>query len=144
MSDNWLQLALNEAIRKNACMKIVCTTCGGAPMRALLFGITNPSGPYGSSDPPLTLERAREVAEALSGCLPDRGEPYEFVEGVRSLLYAIWLQFGDAAHSQIFPTLEGTWAGSVLSEMKRHYEQRTLARRRHEERQGVKKRDWKD
>jgi hypothetical protein len=139
---NRVEVALDEAVRSNACMKIVCTTCGGTTMRGILLGQAIPDGQWVSADPPLTLDRAREVVAALRECSPN--SDYEFVTGVRSLLHGIWLRFGSTAHAEIFPALDGSWAGSVLADMKRHFDQRMEARHRHDERQGVKKRDWKE
>lgn len=139
---NRIEAALEEAVRSGACMKIVCTTCAGTTMRGILLGQAIPDGQWASADPPLTPERASEVVAGLREC--SSRSDYQFVEGVRSLLHGIWLRFGQSAHEEIFPGLDGSWAGSVLADMKRHFNQRVEARRRHDERQGVKKRDWKE
>ena len=57
------------------------------------------------------------------------------------LLWALWLRFGDGAHDQFFPRLNGTWSGGVLEDMKRHYAAVEDRRRRHWARQGVKKKN---
>lgn len=111
-------------------------------MRAILHGEAIPPGRWPADDPPLTLERAQLIVTALQDCTP-HSDQHEFDEGVRSLLYGVWLRLGPVADAEVFPALEGSWAGSVLDAMTRHYAERLEARRRHEERQGVRQRDWK-
>src|SRR5690606_8499866 len=118
---NWLQEAIEEAVSDRACMQFVCATCGGTTMRGILLGEAIPEGRWPAHDPKLSLERARFLISALRACSPNTDPPsYEFVLGVRSVLYGVWLRFGAMAHADIFPDLDGSWAGTVLEDMKQH------------------------
>lgn len=64
----------------------------------------------------LSLERAQKVVSELREC-----PPYVPRDGVMWLLFAIWQRFGDQAHETLFPALDGTYAGSILSSMRAHY-----------------------
>lgn len=89
---------------------------------------------------PMTPEMAQELSRGLSAIVPHGDESYRLDEPTRWVLYEVWRKFGD----QYFNDLDGTWAGDVLAHMRAHHLKRQDARRVHEARQGVRKRDWKE
>lgn len=138
----WLQSALADIIQRRCCTTINCTTCGCVDMKRILFGAdlapsASPSHYHG-----LTRQRAVEIISALRGWTSAASVEEE--RPVRWLLYAIWRAFGDNAHTDLFPPLDGTDAGGVLIGMKRHFDKRRTARLQHQERQGKKQRDRKE
>jgi hypothetical protein len=85
-----------------------------------------------------------ETAEAIIASLKVFAAPqvvltYEMDRAAMWVIYEVWRNWGD----RYFGDLDGTWAGEVLARMRAHYAWRQEARRVHEARQGVKKRDWK-
>ena len=83
---------------------------------------------------------AKSLTEGLNAIVPFGDTSYQLEEAVRWVLYEVWRKYGD----QYFVHLDGTWAGGVLVRMRAHHLRRQEARRVHEARQGVKKRDWKE
>ena len=105
------------------------------------------AGPARTSFEKLTDARAFEIIEGLRGCHPDLGADTcdlqsNYRRGVMWLLWALWVRFGNDAHSRFFPELTGTWAAEVLAAMEEHYARVQENRRRHLARQGLKKKDW--
>jgi hypothetical protein len=85
----------------------------------------------------LTRERAHLIIEGLKRCSRRTNR-----EAIMWMLYMIWVRFGDEAHANIFPALEGSFAGDVLESMRAHYAAQQERRRLHDLRQGVKKKNW--
>ncbi len=83
---------------------------------------------------------AQSIVEGLKQCRPDSWFDPMFEEATRWVLYEVWSAFGSKFDSMLLDS----WAGGVLKEMQAHSARRNEARRRHEERQGVKQKDWKD
>lgn len=108
---------LIRGARENWCMNRGCTTCGSFQMFQLLTGedVANPHNAAWAIQR-LSFERAKKVVAELREC-----PPYVPRDGVMWLLFAIWQRFGDQAHEILFPPLDGTYAGSVLSSMREHY-----------------------
>lgn len=124
----WLQSLLRKAIDEHWCTQINCTTCGSDQLRAALDPYLRTSGD------------AKLIIGGLKECEAPRAAAYAFEEAVRWVLYAVWARFGERFDAD----LEGTYAGQVLTRMQEHHAQRMNARRIHEQRQGVKQRDWKE
>lgn len=124
----WLQSLLRQAIDEHWCTRINCTTCGSDQLRAAL-------------DPCLrTSADAKLIIDGLRECEPPSTDVYPFEEAMRWVLYAVWARFGESFDSD----LNGTYAYQVLTRMQKHHADRMNARRIHEERQDVKRRDWKE
>ncbi len=122
----WLQALLRRAIDEHWCMQINCTTCGSHQLRGALSVVTS--------------DDAKLIIDGLRECAPPSADLYAFEESVRWVLYEIWRQSGERFDSD----LNGTYAGQVLTQMQKHHARRMNARRVHEQRQGVKQRDWKE
>ena len=140
-NSHWLQAALDSAVQQRWCTTINCTTCGSDDMRSLMLGrvIVRQS----SLDRfELTAERAKEVVRGLQHWAPNDSavDRHEQERAVRWLLYEIWAALGD----EPFALLDGTPAGTVLIQMRQHYQGRQESRRRHDARQGVPKSEWKE
>lgn len=88
----------------------------------------------------MTAEKAEAIIRGLKDCAPRAGAGIQLEEATRWVLYEIWCNFGD----EYFAGLEGTWAGEVLARMQAHYQRRVEARRIHNARQCVKRREWKE
>jgi hypothetical protein len=89
----------------------------------------------------MTLETAEAIIAGLKVLTtPRAAHAYEMDKAVMWVIYEVWRNWRD----RYFADLNGTWAGEVLAGMRTHYAWREEARRIHEARQGVKKRDWKE
>ncbi len=113
-----------------------CTTCASEDLRQALGLLDKSTGRPRFQ--PMTPEDAEEIIHGLKVCAPQTDSQMD--EAARWILYEVWRNFGD----EYFSDLGGTWAGDVLARMQAHYQRRQGARRIHETRQGVKKRDWKE
>jgi len=139
--EDWLSLILDRCVAEHWCVDTSCGTCGSYQMRAVLLGNDVPSRPAFFSLHELSIERAADVIAALR-VLGSDASAARYNGPVKWLLFTIWSIFHDRADEELFPHLDGTWAGSVLGSMRNHYAHRQAARQRHEARQGVKQRDW--
>lgn len=134
----WLEEELARGVRENWCMRRGCTTCGSLQMFELLTGtpVSGSASLRGALND-MTWARAEHVVEGLGNCGPETS-----AEATMWMLHMLWQRWGDRVHEELFPALEGSYAGDVLAGMRAHYA-RTLERRRlHSSRQGVKKKDW--
>jgi hypothetical protein len=133
----WLEARISEAVANDWCLRINCGTCAGQDFRAAIgYPLVRNENGWRRLDP---RERI-DLINALRG-LP---EPPQAEEGVRWLLYQIWLADTSHADTTLFPMLKGSFAAEVLERMRRHHQIRLEARQIHDERQGMKKRDWKE
>ena len=132
MTGGWLEAFLLDALSRKLCTKISCTTCGAMEFRTgLLSAYSRASGE------PLRQrydDRKVNIAilEALSEINSSDDPIYEFYDPVRLVLYDL----SSGARSlgyELEETLAGSWAGVLLSGMKRHNEERQARRRAHEE-----------
>ncbi len=120
-------------------------------MRALLYGQSWQRGDPIIRMKNLPWERAEEVVKQLSNCHPvtrqsdkDWRTNYAIEEGIMWLLFMIWQHFGERAHQELFPKLQGSWSGETLGKMRKHYADVQERRRVHNLRQGIKKKDWRE
>jgi hypothetical protein len=120
-------------------MQINCRTCASNELRQGL-GLFAWSSAGRPQFLPMTPETADAIVSVLQVCAPKPGSRVQMEEAARWVLYEVWCNFGDT----YFSRLDGSWAGDVLSDMRAHYQRREEARRIHDARQGVKKRDWKE
>lgn len=139
---NWLQIKLDQAVRDGWCTRMHCTTCGSPEMKELLVGCETDTYRMGLWLDQLTFERAEKVIKGLVPVMPPNPEENiveyrrgkggrqrfwrvpeggKYEDAVMWLLFGIWYEFGDRAHAELFPALEGSWASSVLNKMKDHY-----------------------
>lgn len=126
--EDWLQTYLVESIRKNLCTQIFCTTCGAMDFRqGLLIALAKATGQ--PPVPQIDHESALAIAAALARVRAAVGEQRKLEDAVRLVLFEIWSTVGEvAAERQLYPILQGTWAGSVLVRMKEHHKERKAAR----------------
>ncbi len=119
-----------RAVGEKWCIKMACTTCGSYRFRLLFLGEPD-SRRVVRPKTQLTIERAKEVATALAELSEFDGKTKGLREPVMVMLYWIWAEFRDRAHSEVFPVLESTWSGDVLEDMKADFERQELCRARH-------------
>lgn len=135
----WLQKLLETAVQRNWCLRINCTTCPSEKLR-LALGLMEKRPDGRPNWLPMSEGNALTIVEGLAHCRPASQFDPSFEEATRWVLYEVWRAFGSRYDSR----LSETWAGEVLQKMRAHDARRTEARRRHDERQGVKQKDWKD
>jgi hypothetical protein len=134
----WLEEELARGVRERWCMRRGCTTCGSYQMIELLTGATvSGSASLRQALDNMTWTRAEEVVDGLR-CCGSQTNP----EPIMWLLLMLWQRWGDRVHDDLFPVLDGTYAGDVLSGMRAHHARTQERRRLHYLRQGVKKKDW--
>ena len=119
MSSNWLHAYLNDAVRRNLCTAILCTTCGATDFRRGLLdalAAATETAPRQRWD----RETAIEVAAALAHVEPTDEGSLTLVPAVRCLLFDLWsaMSFRTA---ELEALLASSWAGDVLRAMKEHY-----------------------
>lgn len=134
----WLEEELARGVSEKWCMRRGCTTCGSFQMVELLTEtpVSGRASLRNALDG-MKWSRAEEVVEGLRNCGRDTN-----TEAIIWLLYMIWQRWGDRTHQELFPALDGTFAGKVLSNMKAHYAHTLERQRLHYLRLGVKKKDW--
>ncbi|MEK6299354.1 MAG: hypothetical protein AABO41_01420 [Acidobacteriota bacterium] len=131
MSENWLQTYLVEAVQKQLCTQIHCTTCGAREFR---LGVLNALAMATDQPPQQSFDRQSvvEIARALAEVQPVPDELEKMEDAVRCLLFDLWsgLPFIDRDVETI---LDGTWAGRILRGMQEHQKATQEARRELEE-----------
>ena len=121
----WLEEDLARGARENWCIRRGCTTCGSFQMVELLTGTpVSGSASFRKALNDMTWARAEDVVEGLRNC----GHKTS-AEAIMWMLHMLWQSWGDRVHGELFPALEGTFAGDVLAGMRAHYA-RTVERRR--------------
>lgn len=136
----WLKQVLEQAIADRWCTRINCTTCASEELRYAL-GLLDKSASGRHRFLPMTPEIAEAIIAGLKEVCPKQCEAgHQVEEAARWVLYEVWRNFGNSH----FASLDGTWAGDVLSRMQAYYQRRLEARRIHDARQGVKMRNWKE
>jgi hypothetical protein len=134
----WLEHELQKGSSERWCMRRGCTTCGSYDMFELLTG---QPWPEQASIPSvlqlLTKERADLIICGLKHCSRKTNQ-----EAIMWMLQMIWERFGDEAHTNLFPMLEGSYAENILASMRDHYTAKLERRRLHDLQQGLKKKEW--
>jgi hypothetical protein len=130
----WLQQMLEHAVVEGWCVRMNCSTCASEDLRQAL-GLLDKSGGHAR----FLAMTPETIVAGLKVCAP-QADGYAMEKAARWMLYEVWRNFGD----QYFSSLDGAWAGGVLSRMRTHHESRQEARRIHAARQGIKQRDWKE
>jgi hypothetical protein len=138
----WLRNRLDEAVAEGWCLKTNCGTCANQDFRDAT-GLALVREPDRWVRPQLSTAELHELTIALRDLDIPPALPLVFEKGVMWLIYEIWRNGSTRADAELFPLLQGSYAGSILEGMRAHYQSRLEARRVHEARQGVKKRDWK-
>lgn len=131
---SWLEDALRQAVRENWCMNRSCTTCESFRMVELLTGEKVPgTRAHQKALREMTWARSREVVNGLQHCSAQTSP-----EAIMWMLHRLWLRWGDRAHEELFPDLDGTFAGEVLAPMRIHYAQVLQRQQLHASRHGVR------
>lgn len=133
---NWLQGYLVDAIQRNVCTKVGCTTCGAREFRTGLLAQAAKQMQRVHLGR-LNRDGAVVIARALNCLIPPDTVPVErFEAAVRLILTSIWAVLGEVdADRLIEPLLSESWAGDLLARMKRHYAAVVEERKRFEEEQ---------
>ena len=134
----WLDDGLARGVRERWCMRRGCTTCGCYQMIELLTGtpVSDGASIMKILDN-MTWARAEEVTDGLRYCGVQTN-----ANGVMWMLFMLWRRWGDCVHEDLFPVLDGTYAGEVLESMRIHYANRQERRCLNLVGQGANKRDW--
>jgi hypothetical protein len=131
MTTNWLQTYLVEAVRRNLCTQIYCTTCGAMEFRrGVLVALTEATGwgPRQEWD----REGAIEIMRALTTVTPDGTDTQALIPAVQCLLFDLGSgipRFDRGAEA----LLGDSWAGEIRREMKEHHAASVAERRAREE-----------
>jgi len=121
----WLQVFLLDAVHRNLCTEIHCTTCGALEFRrGLLVALEAAMG--GGHVSHYDNAAALAITRALACVDPETGKSQRFEAAVRTILFDVWQV---AAQHEVEAVLQGTWAGDVLAGMKTHHKAREEERR---------------
>ena len=132
---DWLQHYLMDAVRRNLCTKIYCTTCGAWEFRVGLRVKFTEAARH-QNMPKLDYRTAIDIGRSLALVHPDEANYHSFERAVRMVIHEVWYAIGEkAAERDLVSILAGTWAGSILESMKVHHRARVAARRAHEQSQ---------
>jgi hypothetical protein len=120
MTPNWLETYLVEAVSRNVCIKIHCTTCGALEFRrGVLSALSMATGK------PLRQHFDREsnfeIAKVLAEVEPACDAPGGPDDAVRCLLVDLW-SGRPLLDDEIEVLLAGTWTGELLRRMREHHE----------------------
>lgn len=128
----WLQEYVEDAVRRQICTRIYCTTCGAREFRngfwSALAAETGREGAAASD-----LSDIEAAARALRLVTPPDEMRWEFDQAVRLLLHELWSSCYPLGRIYLLAPLEGSWAGRLLEGMIEHHEAREAARRAHAE-----------
>ena len=114
---DWLQPFLIEAVQKNLCTRIRCTTCGASEFRK---GLLKAAAKSSGRDQVGGLDEitARMILESLARINPPLQLEREVEEAVRLVLFDLWASLLLQGKEHL---LTGSWAGNVLEHMAAHY-----------------------
>src|SRR5262249_59475481 len=117
----WLQDYLVDAVAKNLCTKIRCTTCGALEFRrGLLKAAAKASG--ANNFETLDSVSASVILDSLARITAGAHRQTETEGAVRLLLFDLWNSMLLQGREHL---LAGSWAGGVLEGMKAHYRAET-------------------
>lgn len=128
---NWLSVFLDDAVRRQLCCRIGCTTCGAMEFRRGVIRAANAA--TGAPDGwPMPRATAATIATTLGQIEPgDRPPSFDLEYAVRMLISDLdWIIGRNALRT----ALGISWASQVLAKMERHHAEREAAWRAHEER----------
>ena len=126
MTSNWLHAYVADAVRRNICTRIRCTTCGAMDLRmGVLDELTQATGrsPRQKWDREVVIE----IASALAHVTPIGSERHTLVPAVRCLLFDCWSGM-PLLDNDIEAVLTDSWAGDILRDMKKHHAAREVER----------------
>lgn len=133
---SWLQNYILEAVQKQLCMSPSCSTCGGMEFRrGLIQGLEKATGRTGWTW--LDNRTAAELARTLALLRPVAEGSQMYDEAARFILTHISRSMG----SELDHILAGSWAETVLDNMKDHFRwemQAWYARRERESPEAVR------
>jgi hypothetical protein len=119
---DWLEHYLVEAVRKNLCTKIRCTTCGALEFRkGLLTAAAKAIGrdrfeAFDETSAPVIIRSLATVNAPPAHLQP------QMEEAVHLVLFDLWSSLMLQRHEHL---LTGAWADGVLERMKAHYQAET-------------------
>ncbi len=119
---NWLESYLCDALKRNVCTKVGCTTCGAREFRKGLL-VEAAKQMRLARLTRLNRVSAVVIAQALAAVNSCAVIPADkFESAVRLILTDIWALLGEPnAERVIGPLLFGSWAGDLLMRMKLHH-----------------------
>ncbi len=132
-NSQWLADYIADAVARNVCTRLNCTTCGALEFRtairqratAILAGATQSK----------KSEMHSVIAEALSRIPRPKCHLDEYEHAVRCLIYDLWCSTLPLLFDRdIAPQLAGTWSGQVLASMQAHEKRVQQLRAEHEAR----------
>ena len=132
---DWLREFLADAIRRDLCTNVNCTTCGSGEFR---LGFSNAVAGATGQRSLLGIDHGgvRVTAKGLASISPHSEHTWKLESAVRFILYEIWRRVDEETFQrELEVQLNESWAGSVLMRMKSHYARVETARRDHAERQ---------
>lgn len=118
--ENWLQPYIEAVIARGLCVRITCGTCGSMPFKDGFVMLAS-DGRRGIGN--VDIETMRTVAAALVLVEPaahNRDQLQDFERAAMSIIYFIWSR--SPGFDRWAPQLlSGSWAGTILDRMRRHY-----------------------
>lgn len=119
---SWLETFIEEAINRNLCMQISCTTCGAGEFRRGLKKASQDNGEKNEHEHSELI-----ILEELSK-LPQK-EDSRWVVPLRLIIF----QLDRTLHSRslLLEKLGNSWAGDILQSMIDHYDERRRAQEEH-------------
>jgi len=125
---NWLSDFLDQAVEKNTCFGINCTTCAAGNLRDGLLDALKEARD-GKVEENLMGRLPVTLAEDLAELKPPRDHTRKYNEAIRFIINDLSVMMG----SDLKTVLEGSFAGDVYANMERHHRGVTEARRVYEE-----------
>jgi hypothetical protein len=121
----WLKTYLEDAVRRDLCTKLGCTTCGAIDFRRGLLRA------YGSATGYPDVEffdpvNALGMIGALAALDPPTDLDWKITAAVRCILFDVWSVLGPATVRSVLAT---TWAGTILRSMEEHHRRVQAAHR---------------
>lgn len=111
----WLSPVIEDAIVRNLCTRIGCSTCGATEFRNNVYRAAQTMTGISMLESPATF--ARTLAQGLASLMPSDELAYSFDEPTRLLLCVVSRHMPlDGLESMLM----GTWAGNVLHRMESH------------------------
>ena len=126
MSDSsWLQNLIIDAVERNLCTQIHCTTCGAMEFRNAFSKLSQQNANGELS----VTSRTSSIIQALRQ-IPCNADPH-WIQPMRLVVYELNKQTKN--QNQLCTELEGCWAGDILKAMILHYNERLEATAAHEQ-----------
>ncbi len=126
MSDsNWLENLIIDAVERNLCTQIHCTTCGAMEFRNAFSKLSRQNANGEST----VTSLSNSIIQALQQ-IPYNAD-HRWIQPMRFVIYE--LNKLTKNQNQLCAELEGCWAGDILKSMISHYQKRLEATAAHEQ-----------